>query len=49
MIYFVIGIIGTTLWMVFEMWRAPMLEEKEDGTWKTIKPTKSLKDFFKRK
>jgi hypothetical protein len=49
MIYLIIGITGTVLWMAFEMWRAPMLEEKEDGTWKTIKPTKSLKDLFKRK
>jgi hypothetical protein len=49
MIYFIIGIVGSILWMAFEMWRAPMLEEKKDGTWKTIKPTKSLKDLFKRK
>lgn len=49
MIYFIIGIIGTSLWLAYEMWRAPMLEEKEDGTWKTIKPTKSFKDLFKRK
>ena len=49
MIYVIIGIIGTVLWMAFEMWRAPLLEEKNDGTWKTIKPTKSLKDLFRRK
>jgi hypothetical protein len=49
MIYFVIGIIGTFLWLGYEMWRAPLLEEKEDGTWKTIKPTKKLSDLFKKR
>ena len=49
MMYIAIGIIGTIIWMAFEMWRAPLLEEKNDGTWKTIKPTKSLKDLFRRK
>jgi hypothetical protein len=49
MIYFVIGIIGTFLWLGYEMWRAPLLEEQEDGTWKTIKPTKSLRNLFKKK
>lgn len=49
MTYIAIGLIGTTIWMAFEMWRAPMLKEEDNGTWKTVKPTKSLKDFFKRK
>ena len=47
MIYAIIGIVGTILWMAFEMWRAPLLEEQQDGSWKTKKPTKSLKDLFK--
>ena len=47
MIYVIIGIIGTILWMAFEMWRAPLLEEQEDGSWKTKKPTKSWRDLFK--
>ena len=46
--YILIGIVGTFLWLAYEMWRAPLLEEKEDGTWKTIKPTKTLKDLFKK-
>lgn len=43
--YFVIGIIGTFIWMVFEMWRAPHMDEQ---TGKIIKPAKKFKDFFKR-
>lgn len=49
MIYFIIGIVGTILWVAYEMWRAPLLEENEDGSWKTIKPTKSFRDLFKKK
>jgi hypothetical protein len=26
-----------------------MLKEEDDGTWKTVKPTKKLKDLFKKK
>jgi len=48
MIYFIIGIIGTILWIGFEIWRAPLLKENEDGSWETIKPTKKLKDLFKK-
>jgi len=49
MMYIAIGVIGTIMWMAFEMWRAPMLKEEDDGNWKTIKPTKKLKDLFKKK
>lgn len=47
MIYFIIGIIGTILWMVYEFWRSPLMDTK-DGKWITIKPTKELKDLFKK-
>jgi hypothetical protein len=43
MIYFVIGIIGTILWIAFEMYRAPMM----DDNGKIIKPGKKLSDLFK--
>jgi hypothetical protein len=36
-------------WMAFEIWRAPMLEEMPDGSFRTIKPTKKLSELFKRK
>lgn len=33
-------------WTAYEMWRAPMIDEQ---TGRIIKPTKKLKDLFKRK
>jgi hypothetical protein len=47
--YVILGIVGTLIWVSYEMWRAPLLEERPDGSWKTIKPEKTLKDLFKRK
>jgi len=49
MIYFIIGIVGTFLWLAYEMWSAPLLEEQKDGSWKTIQPSKTFKDLFKKK
>jgi hypothetical protein len=43
--YFAIGIIGTGLWMAFEIWRAPLVDQNEN----IITPTKKLKDLFKSK
>jgi hypothetical protein len=43
--YFAIGIIGTGLWMAFEIWRAPLVDKNEN----IIIPSKKLKDLFKRK
>jgi hypothetical protein len=43
-------IILIVLWVVvfaYEMWRAPLLEEQPDGSWKTIKPAKTWRDLFK--
>jgi hypothetical protein len=47
--YILIGIIGTFLWMVFEMWKAPLLKENPDGSWTTIEKEKEIMDFFKKK
>jgi hypothetical protein len=47
MIYFIIGIVGTFLWMAYEMWRAPLMDTK-DGKWITIKPSKKFKHLFKK-
>jgi hypothetical protein len=49
MITFIIGFSITTIWIGYEIWRAPMMRENEDGTWTTIKPTKRLSDLFKKK
>lgn len=37
------------IWLTFEMWRAPLMKENEDGTWTELKPSRKLKDLFKRK
>jgi hypothetical protein len=37
------------VWVIYEGWRAPMMEEQPDGSWKTIKPEKKLSDLFKKK
>jgi len=45
MMYFAIGLIAIGLWMAFEIWRAPMVDQNEN----IIIPGKQLKDLFKRK
>jgi hypothetical protein len=47
--YIVIGIVGTFLWMSFEMWKAPLLRENPDGSWTTIRKERKIMDFFKKK
>lgn len=49
--YTIFGIILVivTLWMAYEIWRAPLMEETEDGGLRTIRPTKKLSDLFKKK
>lgn len=37
------------VWMAYELWRAPLMQETEDGKLITKRPTKKLKDLFKRK
>jgi len=44
-----IGFIFTALWIAFEIWRAPLVEEKEDGRIVTKRPEKKLSDLFKKK
>ena len=44
--YILIGIVGTFIWIGFEYWRAPMMDEQ---TGKIIKKGKTFKDLFKRK
>ena len=49
--YTIFGIIlvVTSLWMAYEIWRAPLMKETEDGGLQTIRPTKKLSDLFKKK
>ena len=37
------------IWIIYEGWRAPMIEEQPDGSWKTLKPEKKISDLFKKK
>lgn len=46
MIYFIIGIIGTFLWIAFEFYRAPMMDE---NTGEVIKPGKKLSDIWRKR
>jgi len=43
MIYFIIGIIGTILWIAYEFYTAPMM----DDNGKITKPGKTWRDLFK--
>jgi hypothetical protein len=47
--YVAIGLIGTGLWMAYEIWKAPLLKENSDGSYSTIKKQKKIMDFFKKK
>lgn len=47
--YIAIGLIGTGLWMAYEIWKAPLLKENLDGSYTTIKKPKKIMDFFKKK
>ncbi len=37
------------IWICFEMWKAPLLEQNPDGSYTTIKESKKIMDFFKKK
>jgi hypothetical protein len=41
-------IILIIIWLSFEIWRAPLLKENENGIFTTIKKTKQLSDLFKK-
>lgn len=47
MIYIGICLIAFSLWMAFEIWRAPLMEEKSDGRLVEKKPAKKFIDLFK--
>lgn len=49
--YTILGLIflASTIWIAYEMWRAPIAEETEDGGFKIIRPAKKFSDLFKKK
>jgi hypothetical protein len=44
--YMIIGLIISIIWVGFEMWRAPMMDEE---TGRVIKPGKKLKDLWRKR
>jgi hypothetical protein len=38
-----------SFWIAYEIWRAPLLEETENGKFKTKRPTKKLSDLWRRR
>ena len=40
--------IVTGLWIAFEIWRAPLMQETEDGRLITKRPTRKFSDLFKK-
>jgi hypothetical protein len=47
--YFALSLIVTGLWIAYEIWRAPLLEEMEDGGYRTKRPTKKLSDLWRKR
>jgi hypothetical protein len=49
--YTIFGIILVvlSLWMAFEVWRAPLMEETDDGRLITKRPAKKFSDLFKKR
>lgn len=43
MVGLIIGTIILWVWIIYELWRAPQLDDKG----RVIKPAKTLKDLFK--
>jgi threonine/homoserine/homoserine lactone efflux protein len=36
------------IWMAYEIWRAPLMEETEDGKLITKRPTRKLSDLWRK-
>jgi hypothetical protein len=47
----IIGIVFlfVSVWIAFEIWRAPIYKEESDGSYRELKSTKKLSNFFKRR
>lgn len=49
MLYLGIFFILISLWIAYEIWRAPLMEETEDGKLITKRPTKKLSDLWRKR
>jgi hypothetical protein len=45
----VIVVASIVLWMAYEIWSAPLMEEDDFGNLRTKRPARKLSDLFKRK
>ena len=48
MLYIGIIMTITSLWIAYEIWRAPLMEEKDDGKLVTKRPTRKLSDLWRK-
>lgn len=39
----------SSLWIAFEIWRAPMMEEMENGDLRIKRPSKKLSDLWRKR
>ena len=46
---FLIIIVPIFLWMTYEVWRAPLMEETDDGKLITKRPTRKLSDLWRKR
>jgi hypothetical protein len=44
----IIVIVVIFIWLSYEVWRAPLMEETEDGRLITKRPTKKLSDLWRK-
>ncbi len=47
--YIIIIAIFVTLWMAYEIWRAPLMEETDDGKLITKRPERKLSNLWKKR
>lgn len=45
----VVVALSIIIWMAYEIWRAPLMEEDDKGNLKVKRPQRKLSDLFKRK
>jgi hypothetical protein len=49
MIYLKVLFVIIWIWVAYEIWRAPLMEETDDGRMVTKRPARKLTDLFKNK
>jgi len=47
--YIILLFTVTTLWIAYEMWRAPLMEETDDGRLITKRPARKLSDLWRKR